>query len=153
VRFHDLRHTAATLSLAQGVDPRTIMETLGHSQISLNDEHVQPAPSGRGSPQRPNAVPNGVNCGGSSKPCACAGARFGPRSASRSRSPFAAVARCRQAAEGPPTRLSPAQLEAWFSNHQQDGASPRAIRYARSVFRASLNQARNGTSSRRTWPP
>jgi integrase len=30
VRFHDLRHTAATLLLAQGVDPRTIMETLGH---------------------------------------------------------------------------------------------------------------------------
>ncbi len=35
VRFHDLRHTAATLLLVQAVDPRTIMETLGHSQISL----------------------------------------------------------------------------------------------------------------------
>jgi integrase len=35
VRFHDLRHTAATLLLSQGVDPRTIMETLGHCQISL----------------------------------------------------------------------------------------------------------------------
>jgi integrase len=35
VRFYDLRHTAATLMLAMGVDRRTIMETLGHSQIGL----------------------------------------------------------------------------------------------------------------------
>lgn len=46
IRFHDLRHTAATFLLAQGVDPRTIMETLGHSQISLTlntYSHVLPA--------------------------------------------------------------------------------------------------------------
>lgn len=46
VRFHDLRHTAATLLLSQGVDPRTIMQTLGHSQISLTlntYSHVMPA--------------------------------------------------------------------------------------------------------------
>lgn len=46
VRFHDLRHTAATLLLAQGVDRRTIMETRGHSQISLTlntYSHVLPA--------------------------------------------------------------------------------------------------------------
>ncbi len=46
IRYHDLRHTAATLLLAQGVDPRTIMETLGHSQISLTMNtyaHVMPA--------------------------------------------------------------------------------------------------------------
>lgn len=46
IRFHDLRHTAATLLLSQGVDPRTIMETLGHSQISLTlntYSHVMPA--------------------------------------------------------------------------------------------------------------
>ena len=35
IRYHDLRHTAATLLLAQGVDVRTIMETLGHAQVSL----------------------------------------------------------------------------------------------------------------------
>ena len=35
IRLHDLRHTAATLLLAQGVAPRTIMEILGHSQVSL----------------------------------------------------------------------------------------------------------------------
>ena len=43
---HDLRHTAATFLLAQGVDARTIMETLGHSQISLTlntYSHVLPA--------------------------------------------------------------------------------------------------------------
>ena len=34
-RFHDLRHACASLLLAQGVAPRVVMETLGHSQISL----------------------------------------------------------------------------------------------------------------------
>ena len=46
VRFHDLRHTAATLLLAQGVNPRVVMETLGHSQVSLTlntYSHVLPA--------------------------------------------------------------------------------------------------------------
>jgi integrase len=46
VRFNDLRHTAATFLLAQGVDARTIMETLGHSQISLTLDtysHVLPS--------------------------------------------------------------------------------------------------------------
>lgn len=35
LRLHDLRHGCATLLIAQGVHPRTIMEILGHSQISL----------------------------------------------------------------------------------------------------------------------
>jgi integrase len=35
VRLHDLRHTAASLMLAQDVSPRVIMEVLGHSQISV----------------------------------------------------------------------------------------------------------------------
>jgi integrase len=35
LRFHDLRHTCATLLLAQGVHPRLVMDILGHSQISL----------------------------------------------------------------------------------------------------------------------
>ncbi len=34
-RFHDLRHSCASLLLAQGVHPRVVMEILGHSQISL----------------------------------------------------------------------------------------------------------------------
>ncbi len=34
-RFHDLRHCCASLMLAQGLTLKDIMETLGHSQISL----------------------------------------------------------------------------------------------------------------------
>ncbi len=35
MRFHVLRHTAATLLLAQGVHPKVVQEMLGHSTISL----------------------------------------------------------------------------------------------------------------------
>ncbi|MDQ6879874.1 MAG: site-specific integrase [Candidatus Dormibacteraeota bacterium] len=34
-RFHDLRHSCATLMLAQGVPARVVMDVLGHSQIAL----------------------------------------------------------------------------------------------------------------------
>ena len=46
IRFHDLRHSAASLLLVQGVHPRTVMELLGHSQISLTMDtysHVIPS--------------------------------------------------------------------------------------------------------------
>jgi len=46
VRFHDLRHTAASLLLAQGVPLRVVMEILGHSSITITanlDSHVAPA--------------------------------------------------------------------------------------------------------------
>lgn len=33
-RFHDLRHSCATLLIVMGVHPRVVMEILGHSQIS-----------------------------------------------------------------------------------------------------------------------
>jgi len=45
IRFHDLRHTCASLLLAQGTNMRVIMEQLGHSQISLTMNtysHVMP---------------------------------------------------------------------------------------------------------------
>jgi integrase len=35
IRFHDLRHSCATLLLVQGVAPRVVMEILGHSQIAV----------------------------------------------------------------------------------------------------------------------
>lgn len=45
-RFHDLRHCCASLMLANGEHPRVVMDTLGHSQISLTlntYSHVMPA--------------------------------------------------------------------------------------------------------------
>jgi len=45
IRFHDLRHSAATLLLAQGVSPRYITELLGHSHVSFTMQtyaHVLP---------------------------------------------------------------------------------------------------------------
>jgi integrase len=35
IRFYDLRHSCASLLLAQGVHPRTVMEILGHSNIAV----------------------------------------------------------------------------------------------------------------------
>lgn len=35
IRFHDLRHTCATLLLRQGVNPKFVQELLGHADISL----------------------------------------------------------------------------------------------------------------------
>jgi integrase len=45
IRFHDLRHTAATLLLLAGEHPKVVQERLGHAQISLTLDtysHVLP---------------------------------------------------------------------------------------------------------------
>jgi integrase len=45
LRLHDLRHACATYVLAGGVEPRTVMEILGHSTIRLTMDlygHVLP---------------------------------------------------------------------------------------------------------------
>lgn len=45
VRVHDLRHTAATIMLTEGVHPKVVQEMLGHSSISVTLDiysHVAP---------------------------------------------------------------------------------------------------------------
>ena len=45
IRLHDLRHTAATLMLGQGIHPKIAAEMLGHSQIAVTLDlysHVTP---------------------------------------------------------------------------------------------------------------
>lgn len=45
VRLHDLRHTAASLLLAEGVHPKVVQELLGHSAIGVTLDtysHVLP---------------------------------------------------------------------------------------------------------------
>lgn len=45
MRFHDLRHGAATFLLAQGVPMKVVQDVLGHSQMSMTADlysHVVP---------------------------------------------------------------------------------------------------------------
>jgi len=45
IRFHDLRHTCATLLLSQEVNPKIVQERLGHSDIAMTlnrYSHVTP---------------------------------------------------------------------------------------------------------------
>jgi len=46
IRFHDLRHTAATLLLSEEVHPKIVQERLGHAQIGITLDiysHVLPS--------------------------------------------------------------------------------------------------------------
>jgi integrase len=46
MRFHDLRHSCATLLMVQGVSPRVVMDVLGHTEMRLTMDlysHVVPA--------------------------------------------------------------------------------------------------------------
>lgn len=35
IRFHDMRHTAASLMISQGIPPKTVSERLGHSDVAF----------------------------------------------------------------------------------------------------------------------
>ena len=46
MRFHDLRHSAATILLGMGVNAKVVQELLGHSQIGMTlgtYSHVLPS--------------------------------------------------------------------------------------------------------------
>ncbi len=46
IRFHDLRHTHATLLLGQGIHPKVVQERLGHASVTLTLDtysHVTPS--------------------------------------------------------------------------------------------------------------
>ena len=40
IRFHDLRHSAATFLLLQGVADRTVMEILGHTSLAMTSRYM-----------------------------------------------------------------------------------------------------------------
>ena len=45
VRFHDLRHTCATLLLSKNVNPKVVSEMLGHASIAITlDTYSQVLP-------------------------------------------------------------------------------------------------------------
>ncbi len=49
MRFHDLRHSAATILLGMGIHPKIVQEMLGHSQITMTLDtysHVLPSMQG-----------------------------------------------------------------------------------------------------------
>lgn len=64
VRFHDLRHTAATLLLAEGVHPKVVQEMLGHSTVSLTLDvysHVTPTLQSEAAKKMQAVLAGGLN--------------------------------------------------------------------------------------------
>jgi integrase len=51
IRFHDLRHTFATLQLAAGTNPKIVSEVLGHKEVAITLDRYKPRtahPAGAG---------------------------------------------------------------------------------------------------------
>ncbi len=67
MRLHDLRHSTTTLLLGQGVHPRVVMETLGHSQVSLTLDtysHVLPGLQAEAAKRMEDAIGCQIGCQG-----------------------------------------------------------------------------------------
>jgi len=47
LRFHDLRHTAATFMVMRGIDLVTVKEILGHSDIKMTMRYAHPTPENK----------------------------------------------------------------------------------------------------------
>lgn len=63
VRFHDLRHSCATLALSAGVHPKIVQEMLGHSSIQITLDvysHVLPGLQKAAAEQLGSLLPEGV---------------------------------------------------------------------------------------------
>ena len=67
VRFHDLRHSCATLMLGAGVHPKIVQEMLGHSSIQITLDtysHTVPGMQRAAAEQLGSLLPSGVVSGG-----------------------------------------------------------------------------------------
>jgi integrase len=65
IRFHDLRHTAATLMLSRGVHPKIVAERLGHSTPMLTltvYSHVTPTMQRAAADELDAALSGGSRC-------------------------------------------------------------------------------------------
>ncbi|MGH8890157.1 MAG: tyrosine-type recombinase/integrase, partial [Acidothermaceae bacterium] len=60
IRFHDLRHTNASIALAAGLPMKTVSDRLGHSTTVITSDlytHVVPAVARDASQRIANAIP------------------------------------------------------------------------------------------------
>jgi len=71
IRFHDLRHTCATLLLTKGIHPKVVSEMLGHSSIAITLDtysHVIPGMQEAAARAMEDALGNGPGVGEDKRP-------------------------------------------------------------------------------------
>ena len=64
IRFHDLRHTCATLLLGKGTHPKFVQELLGHATSSDNARHLLPRNAWHGRSDRARYAGRARTCAG-----------------------------------------------------------------------------------------